>query len=167
MTPDIRPLVAGNWKMNGTRENLAEIKAIAEGLGPELADAIDALICPPATLLYVATAVADETPLSIGAQDCHTTVRRLHRRHFRPNDRRLHGGLCAGGPFRAPHPAWRKQRDRARQGRSCEGCRAVRVICIGETEAERKAGETLAVLETAARRFCARQRHRGRHRHCL
>jgi triosephosphate isomerase len=32
MTPDIRPLVAGNWKMNGTRENLSELKAIAEGL---------------------------------------------------------------------------------------------------------------------------------------
>jgi hypothetical protein len=71
MTPDIRPLVAGNWKMNGTRENLSELKAIAEGLEAELADAIDALICPPATLIYVATAVADGTPLSIGAQDCH------------------------------------------------------------------------------------------------
>jgi triosephosphate isomerase len=61
MTPDIRPLVAGNWKMNGTRENLSELKAIAEGLEAELADAIDALICPPATLIYVATAVADGT----------------------------------------------------------------------------------------------------------
>jgi triosephosphate isomerase len=42
-----------------------------------------------------------------------------------------------------------------------------RVICIGETEAERKAGETLKVLETAACRFRARWRHRCRHRHCL
>ncbi|MEQ8739821.1 MAG: triose-phosphate isomerase, partial [Hoeflea sp.] len=57
MTPDIRPLVAGNWKMNGTRQSLTEIKAIAEGLGPDLTDAIDALICPPATLLYVSTAL--------------------------------------------------------------------------------------------------------------
>ncbi|MDP3523076.1 MAG: triose-phosphate isomerase, partial [Hoeflea sp.] len=42
MTPDIRPLVAGNWKMNGTRESLDQIKAIAQGLGPDLADKIDA-----------------------------------------------------------------------------------------------------------------------------
>jgi len=42
MTPDIRPLVAGNWKMNGTRENLAELKAIADGLGPDLTARIDA-----------------------------------------------------------------------------------------------------------------------------
>ena len=34
-TPDIRPLVVGNWKMNGTRESLTEIKAIAEGAEQE------------------------------------------------------------------------------------------------------------------------------------
>lgn len=49
-TPGIKPLVAGNWKMNGTRESLNELKAIAAGIEP-LAHKIDALICPPATLL--------------------------------------------------------------------------------------------------------------------
>ncbi len=34
MTPDVRPLVAGNWKMNGTRASLDQIKAIAEGVRP-------------------------------------------------------------------------------------------------------------------------------------
>jgi hypothetical protein len=71
MTPDVRPLVAGNWKMNGTRESLNELKAIAEGIVP-LSEKIDALICPPATLLYVATALVTDSPLMIGAQDCHT-----------------------------------------------------------------------------------------------
>ena len=108
MTPDIRPLVAGNWKMNGTRENLAELKSISEGLSPDLADHIDTLICPPATLLYVATAVAESTPLSIGAQDCHD-----------------------------------KQSAKAEAAKQAG---LVRVICIGETEAERKAGKTLDVL---------------------
>ena len=56
MTPGIRPLVAGNWKMNGVRDHLDQIRAIADGLGPDLVDRIDALICPPVTLLYVATA---------------------------------------------------------------------------------------------------------------
>ena len=32
MTPDVRPLVAGNWKMNGTRDVLDEIKAMAAGV---------------------------------------------------------------------------------------------------------------------------------------
>ena len=70
-TPDIRPLVAGNWKMNGTRDSLNELKAMAEGVGA-LSGKIDTLICPPATLLYVATALVTDSPLKIGAQDCHT-----------------------------------------------------------------------------------------------
>ena len=147
MTPDIRPLVAGNWKMNGTRENLAELKAISEGLGPDLADLIDALICPPATLLYVATAVAESTPLSIGAQDCHekqsgaytgdisaemiADCLATHVLVGHSERRTLHGE--SNGTVRA-------------KAEAAKAAGLVRVICIGETEAERKAGKTLDVL---------------------
>lgn len=71
MTPDVRPLVAGNWKMNGTRDSLDQIKAIAEGVQGPLSEKVESLICPPATLLYVATALCTDSPLQIGAQDCH------------------------------------------------------------------------------------------------
>ena len=47
MTPDIRPLVAGNWKMNGLRSDLDQIKAIADSIDAELAEKIDILLCPP------------------------------------------------------------------------------------------------------------------------
>lgn len=147
MTPDIRPLVAGNWKMNGTRENLAELKAISEGLGPDLADRIDALICPPATLLYVATAVAESTPLSVGAQDCHEKQSGAYT-----------GDISAEmiADCLATHVLVGHSERRTLHGESNETVRAkaeaaraaglVRVICIGETEAERKAGKTLDVL---------------------
>lgn len=147
MTPDIRPLVAGNWKMNGTRENLAELKAISEGLGPDLADQIDALICPPATLLYVATAVAEQTPLSIGAQDCHDK-----------QSGAFTGDISAEmiADCLATHVLVGHSERRTLHGETDETVRAkaeaakaaglVRVICIGETEAERKSGKTLDVL---------------------
>ncbi|MBU4529620.1 MAG: triose-phosphate isomerase [Hoeflea sp.] len=147
MTPDIRPLVAGNWKMNGTRESLDQIKAIAAGLGPDLADRIDALICPPATLLYVATALADDSPLSIGGQDCHTeqsgaftgdiSAKMIadclgtHVLVGHSERRTLHGETSA---------TVRAKAEAAKQAG------LVRIICIGETEAERKAGATLDVL---------------------
>ena len=51
MTPDIRPLVAGNWKMNGTRAALAEIEAMASRYDAALKAAVDLMICPPATLV--------------------------------------------------------------------------------------------------------------------
>jgi len=147
MTPDIRPLVAGNWKMNGTRENLDQIKAIAEGLGPDLTDQIDALICPPATLLYVATAIAEATPLAIGAQDCHEQQSGAYT-----------GDISARmiADCLADYVLVGHSERRTLHGESNETVRAkaeaaraaglVRVICIGETEAERKSGETLKVL---------------------
>jgi triosephosphate isomerase (TIM) len=66
MSPDVRPLIAGNWKMNGTRQSLGEIKAMAEGVAGPLSNRVDALICPPATLLYVATALCTDSPLMVG-----------------------------------------------------------------------------------------------------
>ena len=78
MTPDVKPLVAGNWKMNGLRASLDQIKAMAEGVKGDLSDKVETLICPPATLLYVATALCDDSPLLIGAQDCHEKVSGAH-----------------------------------------------------------------------------------------
>ncbi len=77
MTPDVRPLVAGNWKMNGTRDSLPELKAIAEGVDALKAD-IGTLICPPVTLLYVATSLATDSALEIGGQDCHANASGAH-----------------------------------------------------------------------------------------
>lgn len=147
MTPDIRPLVAGNWKMNGTRENLAEIKAMVDGLGVDLTDGIDALICPPATLLYVATALAESGALLIGAQDCHEQ-----------QSGAFTGDISAEmiADCLASHVLVGHSERRTLHGETNQTVRAkaeaagdtglVRIICIGETEAERKSGETLKVL---------------------
>ena len=51
MTPGIRPLVAGNWKMNGTSASLNELRAIGHGFMSGLDAETEALICLPATLL--------------------------------------------------------------------------------------------------------------------
>ncbi|KJS14575.1 MAG: triosephosphate isomerase [Hoeflea sp. BRH_c9] len=147
MTPDIRPLVAGNWKMNGTRENLTELKAIADGLGPDLTARIDALICPPATLLYVATALAEDSPLLIGAQDCHTE-----------QSGAFTGDISAEmiADCLATHVLVGHSERRTLHGEDNDTIRAkaeaardaglIRIICIGETEVERKSGLTLDVL---------------------
>jgi len=147
MTLGIRPLVAGNWKMNGTRENLDQIKAIAEGLGPDMSDQIDALICPPATLLYVATAIADGTALSIGAQDCHTEQSGA----FTGDISADMIADCLADYVLVGHSERRTQHaeDNATIRAKAEAAKSaglVRIICIGETEAERKSGDTLKVL---------------------
>ncbi len=61
MTPGIRPLVAGNWKMNGTGASLDQMRAIGHGFMSGLDAETEALICPPATLLARASALLSGT----------------------------------------------------------------------------------------------------------
>src|SRR5579871_6889862 len=65
----MRQLIAGNWKMNGLGASLAEIELLHKGLTEHPAHA-DVLICPPASLIARAAAVAGKD-IAIGGQDCH------------------------------------------------------------------------------------------------
>ncbi|WP_137128805.1 triose-phosphate isomerase [Rhizobium sp. FY34] len=148
MTPDVRPLVAGNWKMNGTRAALDQIKAIAEGVDGPLAEKVDALICPPATLLYVATALSTDSALMIGAQDCHQDQSGAHT-----------GDLSAemiadcfatyvivGHSERRSDHAETDHLVRAK-AEAAYAADLTAIICIGETADERKSGQTLEILK--------------------
>lgn len=148
MTPNVRPLVAGNWKMNGTRSSLDQIKAMAEGVKGPLSQKVETLICPPSTLLYVATALCDDSPLLIGAQDCHQ------------NDAGAHTGDisaemiadCFGTHVIVGHSERRTdhaETDHLVRAKASAAYAAdlTAIICIGETADERKAGQTLDILK--------------------
>ena len=70
MTRSIRPLVAGNWKMNGLKADLAIATEVAKAYGIGLKSAVDLAICPPASLLYLASAALVGTRIATGGQDC-------------------------------------------------------------------------------------------------
>ena len=74
MTASPRPLVAGNWKMNGLRAALGEIGLMAQAYDSALKDRVDLLVCPPATLLHAAASAAAGSGIGIGAQDCHASA---------------------------------------------------------------------------------------------
>src|ERR1700733_15169927 len=80
MNPSIRPLIAGNWKMNGLKASMAEFEAMLAGAS-RVAGKADLLVCPPATLI---AAFADKIrgsnskTLAIGAQDCHPKASGAH-----------------------------------------------------------------------------------------
>lgn len=78
MTPGIRPLVAGNWKMNGTGESLTELRAIAAGLSSDYGRKLDAVICVPATLLSRAAETLEGENIGLGGEDCHMAQSGAH-----------------------------------------------------------------------------------------
>ena len=58
MAQMIRPMVAGNWKMNGSRASLDELALMSTGFTPALRQKLDLMICPPATLVLAAQRLA-------------------------------------------------------------------------------------------------------------
>ena len=82
--PRPRPLVAGNWKMNGVRASLGEFDAIAKGYGPALRAKVELLVCPPATLVFPLAQEALGTRIGVGGQDCHTKEAGAHTVTFPP-----------------------------------------------------------------------------------
>src|SRR6188472_3022886 len=64
-----RPLVAGNWKMNGLTASIAELRGIMAG-APELTGKVELLVCPPATLISAFAVATKGSMVRIGGQNC-------------------------------------------------------------------------------------------------
>jgi len=78
MTHPIRPLIAGNWKMNGLKASVAEFEAMLAGAS-KVAGKADLLVCPPATLIAAfAERSRGSTSLALGGQDCHPAPSGAH-----------------------------------------------------------------------------------------
>ncbi len=139
-----RKLAAGNWKMNGTHAALTEVEALMAAY-PD--PSVDLLICPPATLLSSMTERAANHPLEIGGQDVHFNTSGAHTGEISADMLADAGAsyVIVGHSERrtdnAEDDALIQSKAAAAQDRGL-----ITVICIGETLAQRDAGETLAVL---------------------
>ncbi len=139
-----RKLAAGNWKMNGTGENLAELSALAKA-HPE--PGADLLICPPATLLSRAAAAAPSIPL--GGQDCHASASGAHTGDISAEmlkDAGASAVILGHSERRTDHGEADAEVRSKSEAAWQQGLTAV--ICIGETLAEREAGDALTVAGT-------------------
>lgn len=149
MTPGVKPLVAGNWKMNGTSANLGELTAMAGGFDMALQGKADMLVCVPATLLFQASQTLVSAPIRTGAQDCHAAASGAHTGDISTAMIADAGGsavIVGHSERRTDHGETDAiVLEKAKAGLA-EGL--MTIVCIGETEAERKAGTTLGVLKT-------------------
>lgn len=140
----MKKLAAGNWKMNGTMAALAEVEAlIAAHPSPNC----DMLLCPPATLIAAMADRAKGSALAVGAQDCHTATSGAHTGDLSAamvKDAGARSVILGHSERRADHGETSELVRQKAEAALAAGL--VVIVCIGETEAERDAGQTLDVI---------------------
>jgi triosephosphate isomerase len=140
----MKKLAAGNWKMNGTAASLGEVQAL---LSAHPAPACEMLLCPPATLLARMADVAKGSALLVGGQDCHAKASGAHTGDLSATMLKDAGAshVILGHSERRTDHGETDEQVRAKAEAAIEAG-LVAVVCIGETENERDAGQTLAVI---------------------
>ena len=139
-----RPLVAGNWKMNGLA---ADALRLARSLAAAPDGAAELLVCPPATLLAPVAAALSGSRVALGGQDCH------------PDEAGAHTGDISAATLAdvgCSYVITGHSERRADYGETNAVVRAktaaahraglVAIVCVGETAAERDAGKAETVV---------------------
>jgi len=143
-------LVAGNWKMNGLREDGAALarglaqRAITTGGG---GPGCELLVCPPASLLATVGSALAGSGIALGGQDCHAAPKGAHTGDISPemladagcshvilgHSERRHGhGEGDAEVHEKIIGAWRAG--------------LVAILCVGETQAQRQAGQAAEIV---------------------
>jgi triosephosphate isomerase len=147
MTPDVRPLVAGNWKMHGLSGSLAEIEAMRQAADRGEAGPAELLVCPPATLLAQAAWKIKGGKLSLGAQDCHTEPSGAFTGDIAAPMLKDAGAayvIVGHSERRTMH----HETDALVRAKAEAAIKAglTAIVCVGETRADREAGRQAAVV---------------------
>jgi triosephosphate isomerase len=146
MTDAIRPLIAGNWKMNGLKSAMAEFEAMLAG-APEVAARADLLVCPPATLIAgFAERARGTKAIGVGAQDCHPKASGAHTGDLSAEmlaDAGAHAIIVGHSERRADHGESDVLVHQKAEAVWRAGLTAI--VCIGETQHQRDAGQTLDI----------------------
>lgn len=148
----LKPLIAGNWKMNGLKASATELAKMIEAIGSDggaLSRKADLLICPPATLLMGFVKMTEHSALDIGAQDCHAKASGAHTGDISAEiiaDAGATAAIVGHSERRTDHG----ETDAVVRAKADAAQRAglIAILCIGETEAQKDAGSTINVVET-------------------
>ncbi len=139
-------LVAGNWKMNGQKAALAEIRSMIEGAA-SLPASVELVVCPPATLVGEAAKTLEGSKIELGGQDCHA-----EKSGAFTGDVSAEMWADVGAKYvivgHSERRAMHGETDAAVSAKAAAAIRAglTPIICLGESLAERDAGQTLGVV---------------------
>jgi triosephosphate isomerase len=139
-----RPLVAGNWKMNGLAAAEAELAKIIAG---SAGLTCDLMVCPPATLIVEFAAAARGSSVTIGGQDCHPEASGAHTGDIAA-EQLADAGATAVIVGHSERRADHHEADALVRAKTLAAWRAklLAIVCVGEQRGEREAGRTLGIV---------------------
>jgi triosephosphate isomerase len=142
-----RPLVAGNWKMNGLEACAAELAKIIAA-AQTLAN-VDIMVCPPATLVAGFAAAAQATGVAIGGQDCHALAAGAYTGDISA-EMLKDAGAQAVIVGHSERRRYHGETDAEVRAKALAARRAglLAIVCVGETRAERDAGQARAAVRS-------------------
>ena len=142
-----RKLIAGNWKMNGLRADGVALAGAIAARATAGSPRCDLLVCPPATIVAAVGEAIAGSPVALGGQNCHA----------------LEKGACTGDVSaemlkdagcayvivgHSERRAACDESDAVVNAKVTAAWRAglVAILCVGETRAEREAGQETAIV---------------------
>jgi triosephosphate isomerase len=144
----MKPLIAGNWKMNGVSAAVLEVQKLIEQFSGAMPSALEIVICPPATLIGLfATEFSDEG-IAIGGQDCHPQPSGAHTGDISAEMLADAGAayvIVGHSERRADHGETNALV--LQKAKAAHRAGLTPIICVGETEAERRAGRERDIVE--------------------
>lgn len=140
-----RPLVAGNWKMNGLKRSAVELEKIIAG--SRTLHGVDLMVCPPATLVARFADLATGSLVAIGGQDCHAQPAGAFTGDVSA-EMLEDAGATAVIVGHSERRHYHGETDAAVRAKAVAAARAglLAIVCVGETRAEREAGRAWAVV---------------------
>jgi triosephosphate isomerase len=142
----MRMLLAGNWKMNGLKTALGEIRALTRAFSDKPPHD-DILICPPATLIVEAAKAAEGGPVAIGGQDCHPLAAGAFTGDISAEMLRDAGATAViVGHSERRQIHGETNAVVAGKAKAAQRVGLIAIVCVGETDKERDAGNAIAVV---------------------
>ena len=144
----VRRLIAGNWKMNLLRAEAAALaRGIADALRGDRALAADVAVCPPFTALDAVAAALAGSAIALGAQDCHEKPSGAFTGSVAaPMLKDIGCRYVILGHSERRHGLGETDAMVNAKVKAAWSAGLVPILCLGETAAERDAGQTLDVV---------------------